>query len=314
MCCMISTGNSPILALFQDNWWNPTRTCNLRLTSPGRCQKLIRRRALWGHASQRNFWSGDMWQPTRPKFRFIVRGRFHQQFSNRYLANLRFPEGFFARFFTTNWCYTDIGVAMMDPSVAVTSSCFTWIHVRSCHSPSSGSTWPGAPSIKVPERRDLPSRFHLGVALRNWWHMSHKEFIHYESYYRSMNSRKYEPITREIFSKLWMTGQVLCQLSGDFFGQMTFMAKNASQGAGYVATCRHALVLVIRMRLQWLASTWPTTRPWKHLATDGCLKIWDTPSSQMIYWRCQEIEVQCLILFFADNLVPRRNCKLGVPK
>ena len=26
------------------------------------------------------------------------------------------------------------------------------------------------------------------------------------------------------------------------------------------------------VRLQWLASTWPTTRPWK-------LKIWDTPSS-----------------------------------
>ena len=26
--------------------------------------------------------------------------------------------------------------------------------------------------------------------------------------------------------------QVLCRLSGDFFGEMTFMAKNASQGAG----------------------------------------------------------------------------------
>jgi len=28
---------------------------------------------------------------------------------------------------------------------------------------------------------------------------------------------------------------VLCRLSGDFFGQMTFMAKNASQGAGWLA-------------------------------------------------------------------------------
>jgi hypothetical protein len=34
------------------------------------------------------------------------------------------------------------------------------------------------------------------------------------------------------WSPVW---QVLCRLSGDFFGQMTFMAKNASQGAGWLA-------------------------------------------------------------------------------